>query len=412
MTAEFYQMFWSTIGEFIVNVFNYCYDRGHLTDSQSKSVFSLIYKKGERENIKNYRPISITNIDYKIIAFVLANRLHKVMHKIVNKDQTGYIKKRYIGQNIRLVQDVVHYAKTYKQNGIVLFLDFEKAFDSIEWNFIYCSLEKFNFGNGFITWIKTLYSNPKACIKNNGWTSDGFNLQRGIRQSCPVSALLFTLAVEILACRLRTSVTLNGYTLKANDCQRSIKISQYADDTQLYIKDVDQIPIALSILKTFSEYAGPKLNITKTEGLWLDNHFPHEQTIHGIRITVGPIKCLGIYVGGDAQICNKLNWNGPIENMELLLNTWKKRDLTLFGKITVIKSLAISKLNHQIMNCQYDDDIIKRINKILYGFIWGKIDRIKRNTLICNIQEGGLNMIDIESHIEALNATWIERILN
>ena len=97
---------------------------------------SLIHKKDEKDDIANYRPISLTNVDYRILTFVLANRLQKVIGKIINDDQTAYIKGRFMGNNVRLVSDVIHYYDILNKSGILLATDFRKAFDSIEWNFI------------------------------------------------------------------------------------------------------------------------------------------------------------------------------------------------------------------------------------------------------------------------------------
>ena len=103
---------------------------------------SLIYKKGDRTDIKNYRPISLTNTDYKILAHILANRPHHALHKIISTDQTGYIKTQYIGTNIRKILDTAKYLTKNDSSGIFLFLDF----DTVEWPFLFKVLGKLNFG--------------------------------------------------------------------------------------------------------------------------------------------------------------------------------------------------------------------------------------------------------------------------
>ena len=113
------------------------------------------------------------------------------------------MKKHYIGTNIRKVLDTAEHLQKTNSSGILLMLDFQKSFDTVEGPFLVKVLEKFNFGHQFITWIKLLYKNPSTIIKNNGWLSDRVTLERGIRQGCPVSALLFILIVEILAVRLK-----------------------------------------------------------------------------------------------------------------------------------------------------------------------------------------------------------------
>lgn len=124
---EFYQTYWPIVGQLLNDVFNESYENETLTDSQRKSVISLIFKNGNNEDIANYRPISLTNVDYRILAFVLANRIQKVIGSIVNNDQTAYIKGRYMGYNIRLVSDVVEYYDMSEKRGILMTLDFKKG---------------------------------------------------------------------------------------------------------------------------------------------------------------------------------------------------------------------------------------------------------------------------------------------
>ena len=125
----------------------------------------IIFKTGDRSWLKNYRPISLTNTDYKILAFVLAMRVQKVMPSLINNDQTGYIKDRFIGFNIRTVQDLIEYCNKFDKMGVLLFLDFKKAFDSLEWKFLQKVVKKFNFGPIFQKWVSILYTEPEAVIK-------------------------------------------------------------------------------------------------------------------------------------------------------------------------------------------------------------------------------------------------------
>ena len=260
--VEFYQTFWPILGNFLVDVFNSSYRKGKLVQSQRLSVMTLIHKKDDRDDINNYRPISLTNVDYRIIAFVLANRLQKVIGKIINQDQTAYIKGRYMGYNIRLVSDTIDYYDITNKSGMLFSLDFKKAFDSLEWNFIFKTLEAFNFGDSFINWIKTIYNSPEACIKNNGYLSETFEITRGVRQGCPVSSLLFILSAEILATKIRKSSSLKGF--KYNPNHTCVKISQYADDAILFLNNKDELFSAVNILSKFGDVSGTRLNLSKS----------------------------------------------------------------------------------------------------------------------------------------------------
>ena len=205
ITVEFYQAFWPLLGNFLIGVYNESYQRGSLPESQRMAVLLFIFKKGDEEKIENYRPISLTNVDYRILAFTLAQRMQKIVGTMISHDQSAYIKGRYMGTNIRLVSDIIDYFDMMGDSGFLLMLDFKKAFDSLEWNFLLRSLQYFNFGPSFIKWIETIYWKPEAFIKNNGHISDTFKIFRGIRQGCPVSAILFILCVEVLGIKIRSS---------------------------------------------------------------------------------------------------------------------------------------------------------------------------------------------------------------
>ena len=187
--------------------------------------------------MENWRPISLLNIDYKILARVLALRLQKVLPKIISLDQQGYIKNRYyIGYNIRQIQDIIDYTETLDIDGVILFLDFKKAFDTVEWDFMINVLRKFGFKNDLINWVNTLYKNMCSSVINNGWKSEFFESLRGIRQGGPLFALLFIIVAEILANGIRTSEEVSGIKVQIINETHKLKITKLADDTTLFLK--------------------------------------------------------------------------------------------------------------------------------------------------------------------------------
>ena len=200
-TAEFYSFFWNQLGKTMVNSFNYGFHKGELSISQRQSIIRLTPKKNKNLlYLKNWRPISLLNVDYKIASKALhvALRLKKVLPAIINNTQTGYVEGRFIGENIRLISDILNFTADQDIEGIALFIDFEKAFDSLEWEYLFKALDTFQFGSDFKTWVKTLYTNISSCIINNGFASEPFTLKRGVRQGCPLSGLLFILATELV----------------------------------------------------------------------------------------------------------------------------------------------------------------------------------------------------------------------
>ena len=209
LPAEFYNVFWKDISAILIRALNYAYETGQLSVTQRRGIIKLIPKKdAEPFFIKNWRPLTLLNCDYKIAAKSIANRLKPSLPNLINYDQTGFIKGRFIGENIRLIDSVTCYAKDKNIPGLLLFLDFEKAFDTIEWSFIRKTFQHFGFGSSMLKWLNLFYCRPESCVLNNGWASDFFEIQRGVRQGCPLSPYLFVLSVEILAKAIRETQVL------------------------------------------------------------------------------------------------------------------------------------------------------------------------------------------------------------
>ena len=182
LTVEFYRAFWGKLKIVLTDIYNKSYNEALMSYSQRSSILSLLFKKGDPLCLDNYRPISLLNVDLKLISHVLAQRLKKVLPKIINVDQTGYVKNRFVGFNLRQIQDIIDYADIYKIEGAIIFVDFTKAFDSLERNFMLNTLKHFGFNESFINWVKTLYTDIQTCVMNNGWVSEMLKNTRGIRQ--------------------------------------------------------------------------------------------------------------------------------------------------------------------------------------------------------------------------------------
>ena len=333
------------------------------------------------------------------------------MHKIINSDQNGYIKNRYIGFNIRQIQDIIDYADKFNVEGAILFLDFSKAFDSLEREFMYLSLEKFGFKKSIIKWLRTLYSNIKGCILNNGWISSPFKINRGNRQGCPLSTLIFVIAVEILACRIRQDKNLKGIQIKLDGRTHSLKLSQLADDTTVFVQSKIEISIAFNIIETFGSFSGLILNRNKTEDMWIGCLKHCKDKIENINWVTDYVKCLGIYFGHNKAECKKLNIEKQLLKSEKIINSWKKRNITMVGKIMIVKSLIIPNITYVASVTNLDKEYVSKFKTMIYKFIWNdKREKVKRETMNKNYLEGGLKMIDIDKYIEAIQIKWIKKL--
>ena len=170
IAVELYKVYWHLFGDDLFEVFKAGLDDSQLAYTQYLAVKILLYKKNDRADIKNWRPISLLNVDYKMLSKVLAERLKSVLHEIIHTDQKGCIPGRYIGENIRHVDDLLFEIENQSEEAILLLLDQEKAFDQVEREWIFSTLKIFNFGSNFISWLKTLYRNAKK-LCNDKWNT-------------------------------------------------------------------------------------------------------------------------------------------------------------------------------------------------------------------------------------------------
>ena len=345
-TTEFFKFFWNDLNTYLIKSYNYSFETGSFSSSQSQGLITCIPKEGKSKLfLKNWRPITLLNVDTKIASSALANRIKPLLQKIISETQKGFLKGRYIGECTRLLFDLIEKVEEDDIPALLLLLDFEKAFDTLEWSFIDKTLEFFGFGPDLCNWVKSLYSNSKSCITNNGHCSPFFDIHRGVRQGDPLSPYLFILALELMSACIKNDPGINGIVIDNSE----YLISQYADDSSLLLDGNSRsLERSLYILHKFEECAGLKINIDKTEAIWIGSKMhSNEKLLPHLNLnwnTTGKFKSLGISFNLFAEDKTSINFEEKILKIKSLLNSWIYRELTYLGKITVIKSLALSIL--------------------------------------------------------------------
>ena len=406
LPKEFYLTFWDTLGPDLVSVLNSAHDSGLLSYSQRHGAITLIFKKGSKPECKNYRPISLLCVDYKIASRVICGRLRGVIGSIVSEDQTCCVPGRFIGENIRLLQDAVTYSTETDQPLALLSLDQEKAFDRVDWSYLFSLLDRLGFGPNFISWVRLFYTDPRASILVNGFITEPFQLFRGVRQGCPLSASLYVLIAESLACRLRASPVLGGLTLPLGG-DRAL-ISQYADDTTLLLTSDFQICTVFKVYADYELASGAKLNMSKCKGLWCGSWAGRTSPPVDLQWSSSQLDCLGVTVGpGDLT---NLNWDSRLESLSRCLHSWRQRALTLSGKALVANTLALSGLWYTASVVCMPEPVAKSIRSLVFSFFWsGGRDLVKRSSMILPTGQGGFGLVDPALKTLSLHAFWVKR---
>ena len=171
---------------------------------QRRGIITLLPKDdSELLLLQNWRPMTLLNVDYKIASKAIAGQIEPIPSKLVHPDQTGFIKGRYIGENVRLISDIMEQTQANNTPGILISVDFKKAFDSLEWPCIQSALKKFNFGDSLRKWVEIFYMDIESAALNNGFATDWFMPSRGVRQGCLPSPYLFIMTAEILSNKIR-----------------------------------------------------------------------------------------------------------------------------------------------------------------------------------------------------------------
>ena len=307
--------------------------------------------------------------------------------------------------------DIIEYAKENNTSGLLLLIDFEKAYDSISFKYIIKCLKFFNFCDDMIKWVGILLNNFKAIINHCGNSSKSFDIGRGCRQGDPIASYLFILCIEMLAHKLRKNLDVKSFS--HNNLSHLLEI--YADDLSIFLHpDSNNLRNTLKTLDDFYYLSGLKISVSKTKAVWFGNASNSNEILCpdlGLK-WVKTFELLGINFDNNLLNMNS-NFDSKVLKIEKLLAHWSYRYLTPFGKVTVIKSLALSKLSHVAMVVPNPSKImIRKLEKMLYNFLWGGgSEKVSRMDTKLPEKMGGLGMPDIEEFWVSLKYSWLRRLL-
>ena len=287
------------------------------------------------------------------------------------------------------------------------------AFDKIEWKFIFKTREK------YIKNVKLLYNDSSSCCINNGWSSEFFHLGRGVRQGCPLSPYLFILCAEILGNAIRNDESVHGIQIKNDNSEVTTKLSQYADDTTLFLDGQPQSIIAVvQLCKEFEQISGLKINESKTKAACVGNlYYMYQYDEMKSKLTKldwvsEKIHLLGMDIPIKSDVKNLIDWNlrSKLKESKSVFNKWKRHKLTLYGKSMVIKSYGGSALSFFLSVVPTPDEtFFNEYNDIMKDFLWDSSStKIKIETLYKDYEEGGIRLLNLKAFDQSLKLKWLK----
>lgn len=396
ITVEFYLTFWKSIKYHLRDIINNAILFSKIPQSWKEAKVTLVHKKLDKTKIGNYRPISLLNTDYKIMAKILNNRIKEIVTGKIGHHQKAAVPGRKIHDVHYNINAVINCLNARKQDGYIMTMDYKKAFDSINQEMMFKILQKLDIPERIMHLLKEIYSGATAQVEVNGIYTDKIKIQRGIRQGCPLSMTLYAVCMEPLTRKIIQNNNIRGITMG----HYTQKLDQYADDTTLTIGDIN------SITEIFKEYdrlqraTGQEINDTKTEILPLNKNSEKNlsNSIYN-KYAKKTIKILGVHYGENAnqkiydEIQSKINRD---------IGRIKHRKITWLGKIKAISSIIIPKVTYVAKATCLTKRQVKELEKSIFQLLWHpeKIEQKRRTVLIQAKEHGGIAMMDIQSKID------------
>lgn len=336
---------WPTIQSEVLSFFNHFHATGTVPNGLNSSFIALIPKTKAPNSPSDYRPISLMNALMKLLTKVLARRLKRFMPSLLGQTQTTFIKGRHISDSILLANEVVHAIKTNKTSGVVFKIDFEKAFDRVQWGFVYEILEQMNFHHKWIKWIKGIFETTRISVLVNGAPTQEFSPNRGLRQGDPLSPLIFNLVGEVLSLLLNKAMSLGLFDgISLPGCKLKLSHLQFADDVLLFISGGDQSLLGIKrVLQCFQILSGMKINFNKSHlhGFRQNAAFISEWAeLLGCQEGGSSFKYLGASIGSTTR--RGSFWQPLIDRIRAKIKSLHSENISIAGKVIILKSIIDS----------------------------------------------------------------------
>ena len=426
---EFFSAFSQLLAPLLASSFNEMRSAGALAPGFNDGLVSILYKKGTRLDIRNYRPITLLNGDYKILTRILAKRMLRIVTQFVSDNQLGFVPRTLIAEAAMLIQLMQAHLENIDEGGILVMLDLEKAFDRCDWSYLHKALRELRFTSPFTSWIDMLYDESKGVKRKviaNGYLSKEYIVKVGTAQGCPLSPLLFLVIVEGFTRCVNNDNTLLG--IQIGDLHH--KISHFADDTIGFLKSIGMLARFENHIKTFCEATNMKENVAKRDyiGIGSLGHIPTTD-MEGAQCVWSDSKnrftnpgwtepgdfliSLGIPIGNSFDVFSFLKGKYT-KAKQILISTAFVADKGLVGKSRLLNANYYGKLRYYMCPLVFPNKLIKAMETDANSFLWRKNPNLSLDELGSNkktgkwisakatyrpIKKGGAGLLSLRAHL-------------
>ncbi|GAB4814242.1 hypothetical protein N2152v2_001288 [Parachlorella kessleri] len=443
---EFYLHFWGTLAEPFLAMANEALREGEGVEQQPDTpvlprsmlvgLIVLIHKGGGKEarDLASYRPITLLNCDYRLLARVLCSRLAGPLGSVVDATQTAFLPGRWIGDNVLYhLEEVQYLLEADGMEGCVVLLDFEKAYDRVVRGWIYQVMQRMAFPEPAVRWVRIMLAGTVARVSLNGHYTAPFPVRCSVQQGSPLSTVLFNITVQPLAAHLRQRLAagaLHGIPLP--DGSLAPPSHQHADDTSLHLRSPGDVAVALAPVGSVGLHcraSGARLNPSKSNGLRVGPH-PERDPVTGVCAVSGvlfpppqaPIRHLGIFLSTDPAAGHAKSFAGLLHGVRETAALWRQHHLSWLGRAYVAEQVLASKVTYHATFVPPEASMWARITHVISAFVAGSgvdgdgaggggISHPAQHVCSLPWEEGGVALVDPSIQAECLQAKVAARLL-